>query len=196
MSSSPLRQTPSRDAALDARATRDAALDVEIFRRVAIPLTGRSDDRTASEALAEFQRFPQWMWRNTVMLDFVDWLRAYDEALPANDPRVGFCGMDLYSLQSSMDVVIRYLDRIDPEAAQRARVRYACFDAAEKDPQAYTYAAAYGDTEPCEEMAVAHLRRSSTPWTCPASCCACARQITAAMQPRCSTWSASNGRLA
>src|SRR5438093_6236186 len=103
---------------------------------------GRSGDRTANEALAEFQRFPQWMWRNTVMLGFVDWLRPYDDALPANNPRVGFYGLDLYSLHSSMDAVIRYLDEADPEAAQRARVRYACFEAVEKDPQAYGFAAA------------------------------------------------------
>src|SRR5262245_3111646 len=43
---------------------------------------GRSSDRTANEALAEFQRFPQWMWRNTVVLGFVDWLREFNDALP------------------------------------------------------------------------------------------------------------------
>src|SRR5947199_10642632 len=52
-----------------------------------------------------------------------------------------------------MDVVIRYLDEADPEVAKRARARYACFEAIEKDPQAYGYAAAYGDSEPCEGKA-------------------------------------------
>src|SRR5438093_8512712 len=43
---------------------------------------GRSNDGSANEALGEFSRFPQWMWRNTVMLGFVDWLRGYNDTLP------------------------------------------------------------------------------------------------------------------
>src|ERR1044071_3654089 len=59
---------------------------------------GRSDDRDARAALGGFKRFPVWMWRNTVVVEFVEWLRAYNEALPASAPRVGFYGLDLYSL--------------------------------------------------------------------------------------------------
>src|SRR5437763_7146543 len=44
---------------------------------------GLSDDRDANAALGGFKRFPTWMWRNTVVLDFVEWLRAYNDALPA-----------------------------------------------------------------------------------------------------------------
>src|SRR5437016_1476116 len=36
---------------------------------------GLSDDRNADEALSGFKRFPTWMWRNTVVLDFVEWRR-------------------------------------------------------------------------------------------------------------------------
>src|SRR6266699_3099660 len=77
---------------------------------------GRGQDVEAVEALADFRRFPTWMWRNADVLDFVGWLRAHNDDL--SPPRkVGFYGLDLYSLHGSMEAVIRYLDRVDPEAA-------------------------------------------------------------------------------
>ena len=60
-----------------------------------------SDDHDADAALSGFKRFPTWMWRNTVILDFIDWLRGYNETLP-RERRVGFYGIDLYSLSASM----------------------------------------------------------------------------------------------
>src|SRR5439155_4171826 len=69
----------------------------------------------------------------------------------------GFYGMDLYSLHASMRAVLDYLDRVDPEAARRARYRYACFDHAAEDPQAYGYAAAFELERSCEEEAVRQL---------------------------------------
>jgi erythromycin esterase-like protein len=117
---------------------------------------GESDDRDAEEALGSFKRFPTWMWRNVDVVDFVGWLRDYNDTLPAAD-RAGFYGLDLYSLFSSIEAVTRYLDRIDPEAAARARRRYACFDHFEQDSQAYGYAAAAGLVESCEPEVVAQL---------------------------------------
>src|SRR5438094_7696802 len=87
---------------------------------------GASDDADASEALAGFRRFPTWMWRNTDVVEFVEWLRRYNDALPSNAGKVGFYGLDLYSLRTSMAAVLRYLEKVDPEAARRARARYAC----------------------------------------------------------------------
>src|SRR5215216_4231089 len=77
---------------------------------------GETDDREAREALGGFKRFPTWMWRNTVVVDFVEWLRAYNDALPASAAKVGFYGLDLYSLYTSIEAVLGYLDRVDPEA--------------------------------------------------------------------------------
>src|SRR5438105_10512955 len=85
---------------------------------------GLSDDPTTDEALADFERFPQWMWRNADVVTFLDWLRDYNEALRGDEPTVGFYGLDLYSLHASVAAVLAYLDRVDPEAAARARVRY------------------------------------------------------------------------
>jgi len=110
----------------------------------------------AEDALAGFQRFPTWMWRNADVLDFVGWLRAHNEARPETD-RVGFCGLDLYSLHASMNAVLTYLDRVDPEAAARARRRYACFDHFGTNAQAYGYATESGMAEPCEGEVVRQL---------------------------------------
>src|SRR5690606_26282926 len=97
---------------------------------------GASDDRDAEAALGDFQRFPSWMWRNEEVREFVDWLRGFNMRRPEHH-RVGFYGMDLYSLHASMDAVLAYLDRVDPEAAERARARYGCFDPFGASPQRY-----------------------------------------------------------
>jgi erythromycin esterase-like protein/predicted phosphoribosyltransferase len=118
---------------------------------------GESDDASAEEALSDFKRFPVWMWRNTVVAEFVQWLHEYNESLPDGAPKVGFYGLDLYSLHTSMEAVVAYLDEVDPEAAQRARERYACFDQFGRDPQVYAYEAGMAGAEPCEAQAVAQL---------------------------------------
>ena len=41
-------------------------------------VTGRANERGAAEALGDFRRFPAWMWRNTVMVEFVNWLRGWN----------------------------------------------------------------------------------------------------------------------
>src|SRR5437016_8834852 len=56
---------------------------------------GLGDDGNADEALRGFKRFPTWMWRNTVVLDFVEWLRDYNSSLKKGAPKVGFYGLDL-----------------------------------------------------------------------------------------------------
>ncbi|MBC7380183.1 MAG: erythromycin esterase family protein [Burkholderiaceae bacterium] len=118
---------------------------------------GLSDDADADAALSGFQRFPAWMWRNTVVRDFVEWLRDYNTGLSPLR-QVGFYGLDLYSLFASIQAVLSYLDKVDPEAARRARYRYACFDHAAEDSQAYGYAASFGLKGNCEDEVVQQLR--------------------------------------
>src|SRR6266481_6298451 len=50
---------------------------------------GTSGDKDANEALGGFERFPTWMWRNTVVVDFVEWLREYNASMPASAAKVG-----------------------------------------------------------------------------------------------------------
>ena len=117
---------------------------------------GQSEDDDAEAALGSFKRFPTWMWRNSVVLEFVGWLRDYNATRPPS-ARAGFYGLDLYSLFGSIEAVVSYLDRVDPDAARRARARYSCFEHFSEDSQAYGYSAAKGLAEPCESQVVAQL---------------------------------------
>jgi erythromycin esterase-like protein len=114
------------------------------------------DDQTAEDALADFTRFPRWMWRNREVVRFLRWLRA-ENASRSADARVGFYGLDLYSLHRSMARVIEYLDKVDPAAAARARRGYACFDVFGEDVQAYGYVASLNLERSCEDEVVEEL---------------------------------------
>ncbi|MFP5277327.1 MAG: erythromycin esterase family protein [Acidobacteriota bacterium] len=119
-------------------------------------LTGRGPDSNARDALGGFQRFPAWMWRNMDVLALLDWLQAFNSKRPRTE-KVGFYGLDLYSLHASMRAVLDYLDKVDPEAAQRARSRYGCFDHFGEDPQAYGYSANFDLSKGCTDEVVAQL---------------------------------------
>jgi erythromycin esterase-like protein/predicted phosphoribosyltransferase len=118
---------------------------------------GVSDDVDAIEALADFRRFPTWMWRNTDVVEFLEWLRAHNDALPPSATKIGFYGLDLYSLRASMKAVLQYLDKVDPDAAKRARARYACFDHFGEDTQVYGFMTASGLAKSCEEEVISQL---------------------------------------
>jgi erythromycin esterase-like protein len=118
---------------------------------------GRSRDATPEEALRGFQRFPAWMWRNTEMLDFVAWLRDYNDR-QRGPARAGVYGLDLYSLHASIEAVLGYLDRVDPPAAARARSRYSCFELFGDDPQSYGHATGLDLSKTCEDEVVAQLQ--------------------------------------
>lgn len=118
---------------------------------------GQSQDPDAGAALSGFRRFPTWMWRNTVVRDFVEWLREHNRGRPASR-QTGFYGIDLYSLFASIEAVLAYLDVADPPAAAQARARYACFDHFGKDSQAYGYAASHGLRPSCEDEVIRQLR--------------------------------------
>ncbi len=118
---------------------------------------GINDDATSVEALSGFERFPTWMWRNTDVVNFIDWLREYNDRLPQNSPKTGFYGLDLYSLHLSIQEVLSYLHKIDPEAAERARSHYSCFEHFGEDTQSYGYATSLGLSESCEEEVVKEL---------------------------------------
>lgn len=128
---------------------------------------GQGGDHSAAAALDDFRRFPAWMWRNADVLAFVDWLREFNDSLSPEHPKAGFFGLDLYSLFGSIQSVLHYLDRVDPEAARRARYRYGCFEHFGEDPQAYGYAAEMGLADSCSDGALRQLleiqRRAAEP---------------------------------
>jgi len=104
-----------------------------------------------------FSRFPRWMWRNAEMRDFVAWLDDHNRAIPHVGERVSIHGLDVYSLNNSIGAVLDYLESVDPDTAESARVRYGCFSPWETDPATYGRAVTGGRMASCEPEAVAIL---------------------------------------
>jgi erythromycin esterase-like protein len=125
--------------------------------RVNSYVRGEPGDAEAIDALASFKRFPAWMWRNADVLDFIGWLREHNDQIDQPGRRVGFYGLDLYSLHASMEAVLNYLDKVDPDGAARARERYACFEQFGPDPQTYGHEAGLGLSESCEQEVIHQL---------------------------------------
>lgn len=117
---------------------------------------GLDGDHSAADALDGFGRFPLWMWRNNDVVELVDWLSDHNRRLP-REARVGFYGLDLYSLFGSIRAVTDYLDRVDPRAADEARHRYACLDSAGDEAQGYGYGVHFGLHPSCEDQVVEQL---------------------------------------
>ncbi|HYX04343.1 MAG TPA: protein-L-isoaspartate(D-aspartate) O-methyltransferase [Reyranella sp.] len=104
-----------------------------------------------------FRRFPTWLWRNTDVERFVEWLRGHNENLePAR--RAGFFGLDIYSLADSIAAVLAYLDQVDPQAAGVARERYGCLTPWQRDPAVYGRAVLSERYRQCEADMVANLK--------------------------------------
>src|SRR5258705_3552499 len=97
------------------------------------------------------------MWRNAVVVEFIEWLRAYNNALRPDAEEVGFYGLDLYSLQASMKAVLRYLEKVDPAAADEARERSSCFDHFGDDIQTYGLMTRLNVSKTCEDEVVSQL---------------------------------------
>lgn len=88
---------------------------------------GQLPDRSARDILSAFDRWPTWIWANEEVLDFIEWLAAYNKDLPENR-RVGFYGLDLYNLWDSLTAAVRYMQGANPEIAEKARDIYKCFE--------------------------------------------------------------------
>lgn len=109
-------------------------------------------EHPASDWIA-FTRFPTWMWRNQEVRELVDWLREHNREI-STQRRVGFYGLDLYSLHTSISAVLAYLDEVDPKTAAVARHRYGCLSPWESDPATYGYAALTERYRSCERDVV------------------------------------------
>ena len=138
-----------------------AALAVEADWSSARPLDRyirrQGADRSADEALAGFTRFPRWMWRNSVIRELVEDLRAMN-ATRTSAERIRLFGLDLYSMFASMTSVVEHLDPLDPDAAEAARRRYACFDVFGGDAQRYGLLATGDATPVCRDAVLAQLQ--------------------------------------
>jgi protein-L-isoaspartate(D-aspartate) O-methyltransferase len=112
----------------------------------------------AGKALeAPFQRFPTWMWRNTDVAAFIDWLREHNGGREASE-RTGFYGLDIYNMSGSIEAVLAYLDEVDPAAAATARERYGCLTPWQKEPSTYGRAVLTAGYRNCEAAVIAQCR--------------------------------------
>jgi erythromycin esterase-like protein len=119
---------------------------------------GDSESADAVDALSGFRRFPTWMWRNTAVAEFVSWLQQHNQIIERPEQRVGFYGLDLYSLHDSMRAVIEYLEEHDPAAAKAARASYSCFEEYGPDVDTYAWATARsGEKGSCEDAVTRQL---------------------------------------
>jgi erythromycin esterase-like protein len=79
------------------------------------------------QALREFTRWPTWMWANWEVHEWIGWLKGFNQVRPAEHRR-GFYGLDVYSLWESMDAIMKYLEKEDPDALETAKQAMQCFE--------------------------------------------------------------------
>jgi len=120
-------------------------------------IKGRGDG-DAREALQAFDRWPSWMWANEEVAELAEWLKGHNRDRPEGE-RVGFHGLDVYSLWESLYAVIGHLRRVDPGAVDAARRAFRCFEPYGEDAQEYARATARLVPSSCEDEAVALLAR-------------------------------------
>jgi erythromycin esterase-like protein len=112
--------------------------------------------KSAREVLNGFDRWPTWMWANWEIAALVEWLKEYNQSLPLEE-KVGFYGLDVYSLWDSMDEMVRYLDKEDPSAAHSVRKAIHCFEPFQENEHMY---ARYSMTEhSCRDKVIALLKQ-------------------------------------
>lgn len=112
---------------------------------------------SAYEVLHAFNRWPTWMWANQEMVEFIEWLKVYNKDLP-NEKKVGFYGLDVYSLWDSLYSILRFLKKKDPEAIEAAIRAYHCFEPYGEDPQQYARALMFVPVS-CQKEVVALLKK-------------------------------------
>ena len=108
----------------------------DVHRSVTLAPEAPSDPATV---LAGFDRWPTWMWANRDVVRFTRWLRRHNAGRSADD-RVGFFGLDVYSLWDSLRAVLDYLREHEPEHVDAAVAAFRCFEPYAEDPQAYALA--------------------------------------------------------
>lgn len=95
-----------------------------------------NQDKNSSQLMRDFKRWPTWMWANWEVAALIEWLKEFN-ADPYIDKRIGFYGLDVYSLWDSMDEIVGYLEKTDPIAANLAKKAIQCFEPFGEDEQRY-----------------------------------------------------------
>jgi erythromycin esterase-like protein len=113
-------------------------------------------DEDPRDALDAFARWPTWMWANDDVVTFCRWLRGLNATRP-EERRVGFYGIDVYSLWDSIHELIAWLGEHEPEHVDTAKQALACFAPFGEDGAEYAFASRFAPTS-CEQAAVDLLR--------------------------------------
>ncbi|MGY5850209.1 erythromycin esterase family protein [Salegentibacter sp. F14] len=101
--------------------------------------------RDILEVLRQFRRWPTWMWANWEVAAFATWLRDHNEGLALKE-KTGFYGLDVYSLWESMEAIMGYLEKEDPETARLAREAVQCFEPFKaRDSYASVFSSSHSD---------------------------------------------------
>ncbi|TYA09921.1 erythromycin esterase family protein [Paenibacillus faecis] len=119
-----------------------------------------NEANSAREAMEAFNRWPSWMWANREVEEFAEWLRAYNLQRSTRE-RIGFYGLDLYSLWESMQQIIGYLQRTGSPLLEQALHAFACFEPYGEDSQSYGISAGLLG-ESCEEEVIRLLQEIRT----------------------------------
>ncbi len=120
-------------------------------------------DKELYDLLHAFQRWPTWMWANWETEALLNWLKTHNTGKAANK-KVGFYGLDVYSLWESMMAMNRYLSKHDPNAAAVAAKALKCFEPYGEDAHAYARNQ-YDIAASCREQVISLLTaiRSKAP---------------------------------
>lgn len=109
--------------------------------------------KNAKDALHAFNRWPQWMWYNKEVESLVTWLKSYNDNSESQG-KIGFYGIDVYSLWESMEKIIDYLEEVNSPDAEEARKAFACFEPFHREPQMYGVSSAFYGKDCWEELSV------------------------------------------
>jgi erythromycin esterase-like protein len=105
--------------------------------------------------LRNFDRWPTWMWANWEVAALAEWLKQYNKKLLIEE-KIGFYGLDVYSLWDSMKTMVNYLEHEDPQTAQTVKKAIQCFQPFEQNEQLY---ARYSLTKhSCRDKVLAMLK--------------------------------------
>lgn len=105
-------------------------------------IKGRSNYTDAREVLSQFQRWPTWMWANEEIIPLIEWLKEHNQS-KQEEEKVGFYGIDVYSLWESMEAIIAYLQKINSPDLEKAMQAITCFQPYNKRPEQYGMSAAF-----------------------------------------------------
>jgi erythromycin esterase-like protein len=130
-------------------------------------IKGRAPEYSSAEDVLRksFNRWPSWMWANKEMINLIEWLFEYNQN--QSGKKIGFYGLDVYSLWESMEAIVAYLEKIQSPDIDKALQAIECFDPFHRKPENYGISAAfYGEDcmdEVLELLGMVHSSKKLNP---------------------------------